>query len=440
MTALADAPPVAARRPSRRADRLPARRVEVRLTPQQTAVHRSTARFRIVIAGRRSGKTYLARTEIVQAALERPGRVVWYVAPTHEMARELMWEPLCAWMHPEWLAEPPHQTHLTLRLRSGSVIAIKSAVDPKRLVGRGVDLAVLDEVADMDATVWHQALRPALADRRGRALLITTPEGVAHWTHDLYRTAVAQTGQPDAEWAAFQFTTAQAGIVPLEELEAARASMDPALFRQEFEASFETSASRVYADFSRARHVDDTVRDPGGDLLVGMDFNVAPMVAVVAHAVGDELHVSECVVLPVGSTAQMAAELRRRYPARRIIVCPDPSGRQRRTSAPIGQTDLTILAAAGFTVDAPAAAPPIVDRVNAVRALLSDATGRVRLRIHPRATALIDALEALPFAEGSALPDKRSGLDHITDALGYLVWQRCNRLRPRAALRPFTPF
>jgi hypothetical protein len=136
----------------------------------------------------------------------------------------------------------------------------------------------------------------------------------------------------------------------------------------------------------------------------------------------------------VSNTEEMAAELRRRYPTRRITVCPDPAGKQRKTSAPVGQTDFTILQRAGFTIRAPNAAPPVVDRENNANAMYRDVTTeRRRVRIHPRAKALITALSNLTYKEGTSQRDKKSGFDHICDAADYLLWQEFNVLQNNRA-------
>jgi hypothetical protein len=129
----------------------------------------------------------------------------------------------------------------------------------------------------------------------------------------------------------------------------------------------------------------------------------------------------------------MAAELKRRYPNRRIIVCPDPTGRARKTSAPVGQTDFTILERAGFEVRAPSGSQPVVDRINNTQKMLFDPdTKRRRVRIHPeRGRPLITALANLTYKEGTSAPNKKSGFDHIVDALGYLTWQEFQVLVPR---------
>ena len=188
----------------------------------------------------------------------------------------------------------------------------------------------------------------------------------------------------------------------------------------------DTVEGRVYSSFSAAIYpdgnVDPTVTDTGAEILVGQDFNVNPMASVVAVRVADECHVLDALEIPVSNTEEVADELRRRYPGRKIVVCPDPSGTARKTSAPVGQTDFTILRRAGFEVRAPHAAPLVVDRVNNTQAMLLQGTRR-RVRIHPRATALIRGLKNLTYKEGTSIRDKASGFDHVCDALDYLLWE-----------------
>jgi hypothetical protein len=271
-------------------------------------------------------------------------------------------------------------------------------------------------------------LRPALADRGGSALFISTPRGY-NWAYDLYMQGQSR----EHGWSSWQFTTAEGGRVPTEELEAARATMDIRIYRQEFEASFETLQGRVYSNFDRALNVDASLSLEGPEILVGLDFNVHPMSVVIAVRAGDECHVLESWELPSSNTEEVAAELHARFKLKRVVVCPDPSGRARKTSAAVGQTDFTILQRYGFTVRAPNAAPAVADRINAVQAMLSSANGRRRLRIHPKATALVRGLDGLTYKQDTSQPDKSLGLDHITDALGYLIWREFNLLENRKA-------
>ena len=190
-------------------------------------------------------------------------------------------------------------------------------------------------------------------------------------------------------------------------------------------------SGRVYSSFRNkpypAGNIDESVQDTGAELLVGMDFNVNPMSAVVAVRVADECHVLDSLSIMSSNTEEVAQELLRRYPKRRIVVCPDPSGKARKTSAPVGQTDFTILERAGFEVRAPNQAPLVVDRENNANQM-HEYAGRRRVRIHPRAQTLITALSNLVFKKDTSVRDKKSGFDHPCDALDYLLWQEFNIL------------
>jgi hypothetical protein len=227
--------------------------------------------------------------------------------------------------------------------------------------------------------------------------------------------------------------------------EAARLlAADPEAYAHVWEGGYYLGGSgRVYSSYSGKAHpegnLDASVEDTGAELMVGMDFNVNPMSVVVAVRVADECHVLDALQVKSSNTEEVAAELVRRYPRRRIIVCPDPSGRARKSSAPVGQTDFTILERAGFQVRAPRQAPLVVDRVNNAQAMYRDEHGRRRVRIHPRATALTTALAHLVYKEGTSQPDKSQGYDHICDAMDYLLWSEFNVLAKPASVSTFRP-
>jgi hypothetical protein len=195
-------------------------------------------------------------------------------------------------------------------------------------------------------------------------------------------------------------------------------------------------SGRVYSSF-RAKpfpdgNIDESIKDTGGTIYVGQDFNVNPMASVLACKVVDECHVFDAIEFKTSNTDEVAQELKRRFPGRHIVFCPDPAGNQRRSNAPVGQTDFTILRGHGFEVRAPSAHPAVVDRVNNTqRNLFYD--GRRRCRISPKAVPLITSLGNLVYKEGFSTWDPRSPYSHIADALGYLLWQEFNVLNDRRA-------
>ncbi len=220
----------------------------IRLKPPQWTVFNCTSRFRILVAGRRFGKTYLALVELCQAAWEA-GRLAWYVAPTYKQAKRIAWVPLKQMTRPYW-ASQPNETDLRIELVCGGSICLRGAENYDSLRGEGMDFLILDEYAAMAPAAWTQVLRPALADRQGAALFIGTPRGYNHF-YDLYQ---AVQGQPN--WSTFQFTTEEGGNVSCAELTSATLELDERTYRQEFQARFENlTTGLVYYAFERATHV-----------------------------------------------------------------------------------------------------------------------------------------------------------------------------------------
>ena len=130
-------------------------------------------------------------------------------------------------------------------LTTGRKIHIRSAENPDTLRGLKLYYAALDEAAFMkDGSVWTKIIRPALADLRGEADFISSPDG-RNWFHELFQYA-QKSGDP--EWAAFHFTTKDNPTIPLDEIEAARKTLSTLVYKQEFEASFATAGQEIFKD------------------------------------------------------------------------------------------------------------------------------------------------------------------------------------------------
>ncbi len=385
----------------------------MQLTLPQSEIFVSTSRFVSVVAGRRFGKTFLSTGKLLEQAIKSPNRNVWYVAPTYGAAKEIAWDMLIASIPPEYIAKT-NETSLTLRLINGSVIALKGAEKPNNLRGRALDFVVLDEFADMRPEAWYEVLRPSLSDRQGGALFIGTPKGRNHF-YDLW--AKAKDGATD--WQSFQYTTLQGGNVPPEEVEAARADLDERTFQQEYEAAFVTYQGLIYYGFNREESVLD-MKDDSGTLHIGMDFNLDPMSAVICIRKGGKLYAIDEIVMYGSNTDEMVAEIKDRYGNRNIIIYPDPASRQRKTSAG-GRTDLSILQNAGFSVKAKNSHALVRDRINAVNSRLLSGDGERHLYISPKCKQTIKSLERQTYKEGTSIPNKDDGFDHMNDALGYLI-------------------
>ena len=388
----------------------------------QGEVFNSRKRFRVLVAGRRFGKSYLSCIELLRGAIERPGETFFYAAPTYRMAKDIAWKVLKKLVPRPWI-KSKNETDLKLELVNGSTIELKGTENAMALRGRSLAGVVLDEAAFMSADVWFEVIRPALADKQGWALFISTPDGTASWFYELWQ--YADSG--DENWSRWQFTTIDGDNVPPEEIEAARGQLDARTFRQEFEASFENLSGLVAVSFG-----DDNISTEAEDisvlpLLLGVDFNVDPMSGICAVRKDDTLYGCDEIMLTGGATTwDFAEEVTRRFGVdRRVIACPDPTGGARKTSG-VGLTDHNILRRSGFSVSSPKAPWKIRDKITSVNTALLDAAGTRRTIIHPRCKELIKSLRTLTYAPGTGLPNKNLGVDHAFDAFGYLCLQQFN--------------
>ena len=207
------------------------------LHPGQRAVRDSAARFRVLACGRRWGKSRLASALATERALL--GGVVWVIAPVYSSGGPIFDDV-------RRLAAQIPGTKLNRADRridypSGGHVQVKTADDPALLRGVALDLAIFDEAAFMPRLqeVWQEVIRPALADRRGRALFCSTPNGQGYFWQ-LY-----QAGQDpeQTDWQSWQLPTATNPHIAADEIEAAKRGMTERQFAQEFMAEFMEAGS-----------------------------------------------------------------------------------------------------------------------------------------------------------------------------------------------------
>ena len=155
-------------------------------------------------------------------------------------------------------------------------------------------------------------------------------------------------------------------------------------------------------------------------LHIGMDFNLDPMSAVVSYIEKDVVNVIDEIQIWSSNTDEMCQEIHRRYPGKKIFVYPDPASRARKTSAG-GRTDLSILQNAGFICKVMNRHMAVRDRINSVNAKLCSASGKRDIYIDPKCKNMLNSIAKQTYKEGTTLPDKTQGYDHLTDSLGYLI-------------------
>lgn len=214
------------------------------LTHQLEILNRP-ARHKVIAAGRRWGKTILGLIACVdghgnskQFVGAANGGNVWWVAPTYGIS-QIIWRELKRATRD--VVEEKSEWERRIVLPGGGSVTVKSADNPDSLRGAGLDGLVYDETAFGQQEAWTESLRPALAEKQGWTIFISTPKGF-NWFHNLF-----QMSGDSNEWARWQRPTADNPKVPAQEIEAARRELGSRIFAQEFMAEFiSTSSSGVF--------------------------------------------------------------------------------------------------------------------------------------------------------------------------------------------------
>jgi hypothetical protein len=397
----------------------------LRLHRQQAEVRaaRDTHRFRVLVSGRRWGKTELEKVECVED-FGTPG-LTWYIAPTYDMARDLLFEPLRAFIPKAWLVSM-NQTRMEFETVWGCRLACKSAENPDRLRGRGVRRLRLDEFQDWvdGMTTWQEVLMPMLLTEDGSALITGTPKGFNH-LHTLWD--MGQRGVPG--WKSWQFRTSDAPHISQEFLAMMRAQMDPRSYRQEFEASFETVSGRAYYAFSRTANVAPVELSRQHAINITFDFNVNPATAVLWQKVRDEARAwrdvwiehagGEATEASASGAKQLLASVHWTGPVR---LYGDPAGQSAKTTGPSDHEVIRrLFPAAAWCV--PTSAPHIRDRVAAVNTRCKTADGKAHLVVDPLCVHLVNDLEqvTMPMLTDPSEKRKNPMLTHVSDAFSYAI-------------------
>jgi hypothetical protein len=427
--------------------------------PLQQAFLRSQARFIVVPAGRRSGKTEIAKRKIVIRALRSRHEFApnyFFGAPTRDQAKRIFWKDLKALIHPDLYARRPSETELSLELINGATLWVVGMDKPERIEGTPWDGGVLDEYANMKPHAWAENVRPALEDRGGFCIFTGVPEGRNHY-YEMYKAA-----QTRADWEAYTWKSST--VLPPAVIAAARLDLDPLSFEQEYEASFVNFQGRAYYPFDEAKHCANLRDryDPHGDLIVCLDFNVNPGIAVIAQEMDLPMVKSGLAPIEIGGAKLLGDMLapatqgtgiigevhipnNSNTPAvvrkiiadwgkhqGRIFVYGDATGGSRKTSAIAGSDwDLVKNGMYEFFgrervfMRVPRANPSERARLNAVNTRLSSGNGTIHMMVDPVAAPMtVKDFEGVRLLEGgSGEIDKKHDpkLTHLTDGLGYYI-------------------
>lgn len=400
--------------------------------PEQIRLVNEDYRFKVVPAGRRSGKTERAKRYIVKKALSNPNEAYFIAAPTRDQVKKIYWADMKRLCPDAFIEGSPSETELTIRFQNGTYIQLIGLDKPERIEGIFWSGGVIDEIADIKPDAWGAHIRPALdtfnptrPEYKAWCWLIGVPDGLNHY----YDMAMYAKSGADEEWGYYHWVTAD--ILPEDRIASAKRQMSPKQFKQEYEASFENATGRVYEDYSDKNHTDKTY-DDSRPIIWAHDFNYTPMSSVIIQEYGDVSCCVDEIILESAVAKNAAMEFVERYKdskIKQVYLYGDAAGRAGEKHGHESSWTMIkdVLKDEGWKIydRVPRANMSIVDGQNSLRARIMNAYGEINFYVNPAKCKYADkGLSTTQLKKGSSFQEEDSDYQHITTAMRYYTKPR----------------
>ena len=411
-------------------------------------------KFRAFVAGFGSGKTWVGCSALSKHFMEWPGVNAGYFAPTYPQIRDIFYptmdEVAYDWSLKTKINQANHEVHVYSGRQYRGTIICRSMEKPQTIVGFKIGHALVDELDVLSAVKAQQAWRKIIARMRynvdglkNGVDVTTTPEGFK-FVFQQFVKQLREKPSMAGMYGLVQASTFDNELnLPDDYIPSLMESYPEQLIKAYLDGQFvNLTSGSVYHAYDRKLNASSETVKAGEPLFIGMDFNVGKMAAVV-HVKRDGQPHAVDEILNGYDTPDMIRKLKERYwqylngdfrKTCEIRIYPDASGDGRR-SVNASTTDLALLKQAGFAVIAPAANPPVKDRINAVNALFCNAQGERRYSVNAdRCPGYADSLEQQIWAANGE-PDKTQDNDHPNDAAGYFIHKEYPIVRPVTSLK-----
>jgi hypothetical protein len=411
------------------------REIEYTPLPSQQRFHDSPARFKGFSGPIGSGKSQALCQEAIRLSYLNQGNIGLIGAPTYPMLRDATLASFTQVLERNRIPYEFNKAESVLVMKeTGSRILFRSVDEFERLRGTNLAWFGLDELTYASEEAWMR-LEGRLRDTTAVKLCgyaVWTPKGF-DW---VYRRFIADPVEGYETILATPYENVHIlGAIP-DFYDRLKASYDERFFEQEaLGAYLNVNAGAVYHAFLRERNVRELKLDPGLELFWTLDFNVDPMSSLIAQRVRGEIHVLDEIVIRRASTYDACDEFCARYPNHQagIVVFGDASGSKLQTS---GTTDYAIIGEClrrngymNYNMQVPGQNPHVRERIALMNAQLLSKYESVNLYIDPQCKELIKDMEQVVYKPDSGIVDKDRDpkRTHLSDALGYLVWQQCRQ-------------
>lgn len=409
------------------------RNIEYEPLPSQARFHRSTARFKGFSGPIGSGKSQALCQEAIKLSYLSPGRLGMLGAPTYPMLRDATQTTLLEILSRNHLPYEFNKAENILTMRdTGSRMLFRPVEEFERLRGTNLAWFGLDELTYTQEDAWV-VLEGRLRDPQAKRLC-----GFAAWTPKGYDWVYRRFVSDPVEGYELIIAEPFENRFLLEKVpdfyERLKRSYDEKFYQQEVLGEYiSLQGGLVYHAFRRAEHVADLRIRPDLPLLWALDFNVDPMCSIVAQIGKERVYVLDEIVISRATTEEACEEFHARFPrhAGGICIYGDASGNHMQTS---GTTDYQIIREffrrTGYrnaSYKVPRANPLVRERVALVNAKLRSASGEKDLLVDRKCRELVKDFEEVSYKADSAAIDKEKDprRTHLSDALGYLIWQEC---------------
>lgn len=403
----------------------------------QLLMHLDESRFKIVIGGRRVGKSHSGLQELIKHTVTTPNSNAWWVGQTYKDAKEIGFAKFLEIKDEiDALIKNINYSELHIELINGSNIYFKGCDRENSLRGRGITFLVLDEAAFIKPDVWYKVLRPALSDTQGKAILQSTPNG-RNWLFELKERVKHKSAYK--QWSSFYWPTRLNPLITEEDLEEARQQLSSQDYRQEYEAEFVTKAGMIYEDFNEENIIEEFNPNPHEyTFYLGMDFGYANPTAVVFMAFEeltqttyqfDEIYVERHTIEQITNLINKKIQYYN-FLHEDIRYCyTDPAGNAEELSSGISPVDY--LRNRGFKVDNKGT--NVAPGLAMVRSFILNAAGQRRYFVHKRCENTIRSHFGYTYKLKNDLPteepDKDNEHDHACDAVRYYFVNKFDRAK-----------
>ena len=401
-------------------------------------------KFRAFCGGFGSGKSVAGSAAVVKHSLEFQNINQGFFAPTYPQIRDIFYPTISEVA--EWFgcrcAINYGNKEVTIYngQRYLSTVICRSMERPETIIGFKIGNALIDEFDVLKKEKAMLAWKKIIARMRykvdgvlNRIDVTTTPEGFLA-THKLFVEDIEERPELAGNYGIVHASTRSNAInLPDDYIPSLLEAYPAELVMAYVDGQFcNLTVGSVYPAYNRIENGSNETYIEDEQLYIGMDFNVGNMSAIVHVMRGGEPHaINE--ICDLMDTPAMIKGIRNVYKTGRIYVYPDASGGSADTRN-ASESDISLLEAAGFIIDAPKANPRIRARVVSMNAMFCDANGKRKYKVNAKlCPKYSNDLEQQAYGNDGK-PDKTQGKDHRPDAAGYFIHRRFPVKRPLSVI------